>query len=290
MPLDPSLLVGRRFDQVEQQYAERDAILYALGIGLGSDPLDPGQLAFVYGQPLKVFPTLPVVLATGGLWAREAWTGIDWKRMLHGEQGLQVHRPLPPAGRVVSRLRVDSVVDKGAGRGALIHTSRELIDATTGEKYSTVTATLFCRGDGGAGSAVGSPGGVPELHPVPDRPADVEVTLPTSPQAALIYRLSGDDNPLHADPAVAAEAGFRAPILHGLCTYGVAAHALLRALCDYRPEPVRRLDVRFSAPVWPGESITTRIWREGPGRAAFRCLVAERSAVVIDNGRFEYDP
>ncbi len=285
MPLQYQALMDWPFEPVEETISQRDVMLYALGVGLGADPLDASQLSFVYERNLRALPTMAVVVGRPGFFLQDPRAGVDWKQMLHGEQSLTIHRLLPVGHRVVSHNRVESVVDKGEGRGALVYTSRETRDAETGELLCEQVATLFCRADGGF---AGPAGPVRPVHPVPDTAPDVTVDLRTLPQAALIYRLSGDYNPLHADPEIAAAAGFPRPILHGLCTYAVAGHALLGELCDYRPELVRRMDVRFSRPVFPGETIGTEIWREACGRASFRCRVVERDVVVIDNGLFEY--
>jgi acyl dehydratase len=287
MPLDYDRLINWPFSPIEQEYNERDTMLYALGVGLGMAPLDRSQLRFVYEQGLLALPTMAAVLGHPGLFLADPATGVDWKQMLHGEQSLTLLRPLPASGRVVSHSRVDAVIDKGEGRGALVYTTRETRDRASGDGLAVQSATAFCRADGGFG---GPSGPIRPVHTLPDRQSDFAVELPTLKQAALIYRLSGDRNPLHADPAVAETAGFPAPILHGLCTFGVAGHALLRAICDYDPTRLRRIDVRFSRPVFPGETIKTDIWLEEPGRAGFRCTVPERGVTVIDNGYCEYTP
>ena len=283
MPLDYDRLLNWSFPDVEQSYSKTDTILYALGIGLGADPLDDRQLGFVYEENLAALPTMCVVLGSPGFWLKEQDTGVDWVRVLHGEQGLQLHRPLPSAGTVIGRMRVSDIVDKGADKGALIYTEKELIDKASGDSIATLTSTTFARGDGGfEGPSVA--GAKP--HAIPDRAPDDICDLPTLPQAALIYRLSGDRNPLHADPAVARKAGFEAPILHGLCTLGNAGHAILRTCCDYDPTRFKSLQLRFSAPVYPGETIRTELWRD-PGVISFRSRVVERDVVVLNNGRAE---
>jgi acyl dehydratase len=273
------------FQEIAQPYAAKDCILYALGLGLGADPLDREHLRFVYEDGLQMVPTMPVVLASPGFWLRDPGTGVEWKTVLHGEQGLTIHRPLPTARTVVGTTRIEEIVDKGPGKGALIYTRRDLRDQHSGELLCSLSSTSFCRSEGGFGGP-SSPTRAP--HELPSRGFDLSCDLLTLPQAALIYRLSGDYNPLHADPAIAAAAGFRQPILHGLCTYGVAGHALLKTLCGYDPSRLRRMDVRFSAPVYPGETIRTEIWREAPGRASFRARVIERDVVVLNNGLVEY--
>ena len=283
MALDYDRLRNWTFADVEHAYGTTDTILYALGVGLGADPLDARQLRFVYEEDLLALPTMAVVLGAPGFWLKEQDTGVDWVRVLHGEQGLVLHRPLPPEGTAIGRTRVTGILDKGADKGALIYTEKVLIDKASGETVATTTSTTFARGDGGFS---GPTGPSPRPHPIPERAPDLACDLPTVPQAALIYRLSGDRNPLHADPEVARSAGFKAPILHGLCTLGAAGHALLKSCCDYDPARFRSLKLRFSAPVYPGETIRTEMWRDG-AIVSFRSRALERDAVVLDNGRAE---
>jgi acyl dehydratase len=285
MAIDYARLKAWQFEDVKQRYSAKDAILYALGIGLGRDPVDAAELRFLYEDAIAVLPTFAVVLGYPGGWLRDPRTGVDWKQVLHGEQGLELHRPLPAEGEIVGRTRIEEIIDKGPGKGALLYSTREVIDLTSGELLCALRSTTFCRGDGGFG---GPAGPTKSPHPLPEKPHDLACDLPTSPRAALIYRLSGDYNPLHIDPAVARTAGFPKPILHGLGTYGVAGHALLKTLCGYDPSRLRRMDVRFSAVVFPGETIRTEIWRTAPGKASFRCRVLERDAIVLNNGYAEY--
>jgi acyl dehydratase len=282
MAIDYQRLKNLAIPEVEQVYTSKDTILYALGLGFGADPVDSHQLKFVYEDGLKALPTMPVVLAP--LARAGVDLGINRKLVVHGEQGLTLHRPVPTAGTVISRTYLDEIVDKGAGKGALLLFRREVVDKETGELIASITSTTFARGDGGFG---GPTGPTRFVHELPSRAPDLSGDIATLPQAALIYRLSGDYNPLHADPAFAKAGGFPRPILHGLCTYGVAGHALLRLVCDYDPTRLKRMDVRFSAPVYPGETIRTEIWREGAGRFAFRCRVVERDVIAINNGLAE---
>jgi acyl dehydratase len=284
MAIDPEKLLNWPFEAVEQSYTARDTILYALGLGLGADPLDARELDFVFEEAdFKALPTMAVVLAGPGFWVRDAASGIDWVRVLHGEQGLRIHAPLPPEATVVSTTKVTGVVDKGADKGALIYSERTLHDKASGAALATLTSTTFARGDGGFG---GPTGPTKPVHAIPEREPDTVCDLPTSPRAALIYRLSGDPNPLHVSPKVARAANFEKPILHGLCTLGVAGHAILRTQCDYDVGRFRSLDLRFSAPVYPGETIRTEMWRDG-GLVSFRSRVVERDVVVLNNGRAE---
>lgn len=260
MALDPQALLQRRFAPVEHRFTARDTMLYALGVGLGADPLDRGQLRYVVEDGLAALPTLANVLAYPGFWARERDTGIDWRRLLHAEQAIALHAPLPVQGLVVGRNRVSGLWDKGEARGTLMQQVRELEDAD-GRPLATVTQLTLLRGDGGRGSA--GEGAPPAPHSLPERSADAVCDLPTLPQAALIYRLSGDHNPLHADPSVAAAAGFPRPILHGMCTMGVAVHAVLRSVLDYDAARVAAMRVRFTAAVFPGDTLRTELWIDG---------------------------
>ncbi|WP_429598293.1 MaoC/PaaZ C-terminal domain-containing protein [Variovorax sp. PvP013] len=287
MGLDPLRLLERRFDPVEHRYAERDSMLYALGCGLGGDALDEGQLRYVHegaAGGLRALPTLINVLGYGGFWADQPDTGITWRRLVHAEQAIVLHRPLAARGHVVGRNRVTGLHDKGVDRGALMLQERQVTDAASGEPIATVTQTTMLRGDGGFGGTHGAPLAAP--HAVPDRAPDAVCDLPTLPQAALLYRLNGDFNPLHADPAVARAAGFPRPILHGLATMGVALHAVLKTLLGYDADAVRGMRVRFTAPVLPGETLRTALWRDG-AVVSLRSKALERDTVVLDAGRVD---
>jgi acyl dehydratase len=273
------------FRDVEHDYRAKDTILYALGLGFGADPMDKDQLRFVYEEGLKALPTMATVLAYPGQFAKNPESGIDWKRVVHGEQSFVIHKPLPATATVVGRTVIEEIVDKGAGKGALLYSRRDVRDKQTGELLASLRSTSFLRGDGGFG---GPSGPTRPAHALPERAPDAVCDIATLPQAALIYRLSGDYNPLHADPEIGKAAGFPRPILHGLCTFGVAGHALLRTLCGYDPARLTRMEARFSSPVFPGETVRTEIWREGPGRAGFCCRIAARDAVVINNGLVEF--
>lgn len=279
--IDPEKILGWDFGEVSHRYSERDAVLYALGIGLGQDPTDPNQLRFVYEDGLLALPTMPVVLASPGFWVKDPRTGVDWVRVLHGEQGVVLHREVPVAANVIGVTRMTDLIDKGPGKGALAYSERKIFDRATGDLIATLTSTSFWRGDGGFSNERRK---APAPHVVPERAPDAWCDLSTLPQAALIYRLSGDDNPLHADPLVARKAGFERPILHGLATFGVAGHALLKHECAYDPSRFLEMHARFSAPVFPGETLRTEIWRTDQG-CSFRCRALERDVIVLDNGR-----
>lgn len=282
MAIDYDKLRSWIWDDVYQRYTTRDTILYALGVGLGGDPTDRNELRFTYEHGLEVLPTFPVVLGTPTVWWRE--TGmIDWRQVVHGEQGLRIHRRPAPEGEVIGRTRVVDIIDKGPGKGALIYTERTVTDAASGELIATLTSTSFARADGGFG---GPAGPVKPVHALPDRAPDAVFDLQTLPRAALIYRLSGDINPLHADLDVAAAAGFKQPILHGLCTYGIAGWAITSTVCNGDPGRFVSMDARFSSPVYPGEMIRTELWIDG-AVVSFRARAVERDLVVLNNGRVE---
>jgi acyl dehydratase len=258
--------------------------MYNFSVGLGQDPMDEQQLDFLYEPRLKVMPSMPVVLGAPGFWSRNPDTGMDWVKIVHGEQGLILHKPLPTEGEIIGRSRVTGLVDRGEGKGALMYSERQVIDAKTGDLLATLTSTSFLRGDGGFG---GPSGPVKQPHPEPDRAPDITLDLATRPEQALIYRLNTDLNPLHIDPKIAAAAGFPRPILHGLCTFGTVCHALLKTLCNYDTTRFGQMDLRFSSPVYPGETIRSEIWHEAGG-AAFRARVVERDKVVVSNGLFRF--
>jgi acyl dehydratase len=287
MPLDYRQLMQLAPREWRSAYSQRDVILYALGVS--SDVAADGSTDYlrdVYERELRVLPTMAVVLGDDNFWLMDSRYGLDWIRILHGEQGLQLHRPLAVAGEVISRQRIDQLFDRGADKGAMLLASKQLFDAGSGELLATMRSTWILRGDGGFG---GERGKSAVAHRVPDhRAADITLAANTHPQQALLYRLSGDRNPLHVDPSAARQGGFERPILHGLCTYGIVARLLLGALCDNDALRFLRFDVRFSNPVYPGESLQIDIWHERPGVASVRARCAQRDVTVIDNGLFEY--
>lgn len=285
MAIDYARLMARPFPDVVQSYGVKDTILYALGLGLGQDPLDSAQLRHVYEEGLVALPTMAVVLAGPGFWLREPDTGVDWPKVLHGEQGLTLHRPLPVEGKVIGRLHIDEIIDKGPGRGALMYTTREVLDAASGDLLCSITSTSFLRGDGGFG---GPTGPIRQPHAVPETAPDLHFDWSLGRHAALLYRLNGDWNPVHADPKVATQAGFAQPILHGLASYGVAGWSLANLLCGGDAACITRLDLRFTSPVYPGETLRTEVWRLESGAAAFRVRVPARDVTVLNNGRVEF--
>ncbi len=283
MAINYDKLMGLQIPEAEHTYTDKDTMLYALGVGLGHDPLDAKQLDFVYEKNLKPLPSFCCVLGYPGFWVRELDTGIDWVRIVNGEQGFTLHAPLKPKGTVLGKTRIVEVIDKGQGKGALVYTERKVTDKASGQLIATVTQTTFCRADGGFG---GPPRESPPVHKIHERAADLTCDLGTRPEQAMIYRLSADRNPLHIDPEVAKAAGYAKPILHGLGTFGVVGHALLKSICDYDSARVVSFAGRFSSPVFPGETIRTEFWRDG-SVISFRASVPDRSVVVMNNGRAE---
>lgn len=283
MTINYDRLMAWPFEDVRHMYTARDTMLYALGVGLGADPMNEDELRFVYEKNLRALPTYPVVLGYPGLWIKDPGTGVDWTKLVHGEQGLRIHCLPQTSGEVIGRTRVTGVIDKGEGKGALVLTERKITDAASGELLCTLTSTTFCRADGGFGGPASS---APAIHVLPERAPDMAIDRATDARAALIYRLSGDYNPLHAEPAMAKTAGFERPILHGLCTFGMAGYALLNAVCANDPARLIAMNVRFTSPVYPGETIRTEIWVDG-NIVSFRARVVERDVVVLNNGRAE---
>lgn len=280
-------LLKYKIPEIEQTLTQRDTMLYALGVGLGADPMDEKQLPFVYEKNLKALPTMAVVLAAPNAWLKKTGTGFG-EKSVHGEQTFTLHKAIPVEGVLVGVPKLHSVLDKGVeggkNRGAVIATERKVYDKKTGDLIATLLSSSFCRGDGGFG---GPSGPSRPAHAIPDGAPQMSCDLPTLPQAALIYRLSGDYNILHSDPAHAQKVGFPRPILHGLCTFGVAGHALLKTLCDYDTARFKSMEARFSSPVYPGETLRTEMWKSG-NVVSFRCTVPARdNVVVLNNGKAE---
>jgi acyl dehydratase len=272
--------------ETTQAYTFRDTILYALGVGVSLDgSADDRDLKFVYEDGLFALPTMALVTGYPGFWLKLPQYGVTWQKVLHAEQDLQLHAPMPAEGAVRSKLVVEDIFDRGAEKGAYLVARREVYDDATGLKLATLKQLSVLRGDGGFG---GRPMKSPASAPPSTRP-DCVVDLKTLHGQALLYRLSGDLNPLHADPALARTLGYEMPILHGMCTLGFVGRALLRSLCENEPARFQSMSVRFSSPVYPGETIRTEIWKTQPGRATLQARVVERDVVVVSNGRFEYE-
>lgn len=268
-------------------YGDKDVMLYALGIGMGRDPMDERELPFVYEKDLKVVPTAATVLASRGGRGQPApqreglrVSQLNYLMVVHGEQKVELHKPLRPSATYTAHSRTIGAYDKGKDKGAVVINETVWLDEM-GERAATLTGSTFARGDGGFG---GPSEGAPEPHPVPDRKPDISVPFETRPDQALLYRLNGDRNPLHSDPDVAKRAGFPRPILHGLCTYGITCRAVLQEICDYDPDKILSHQARFSAPVFPGDTITVDLWKDGDV-VSFEARVLDRGATVIRNGK-----
>lgn len=277
MPIDPERVVGAELPETEHAWGSDDVILYHLGLGAGNPPTEPGELEYAYEGALKVLPTFATIPVFPSMMGVLALDGLDVNpaMILHGEQSIRLQGTIPTEARVVNRGRVSHLYDKGKGAVVVVEITTSTADGT---ELFTNAASLYVRGEGGFGGESGpEPSNVP-----PSRDHDAEISSPTLPQQALLYRLSGDKNPLHADPAFAAFGGFDRPILHGLCTYGVVCKAVVDQLLDGDVTAVRGVDARFTGVVFPGETVVTRAWRE-PNRIVVEARTAEREQVVLSN-------
>ena len=281
MPIQPQALLNHDFGRRAQTYDARDAILYALGVGLGQDPCDPDALAFLDERRLAVLPSFAVTLASPGMWISDPAFGVDFAKLVHYEQMAWFAEALPAGARVIGDTKVISLIDRGPDRGAMLVLERVIRDAASDALYCRLHQTLLLRGDGGFG------GDIAPLRPsiIPDGDPDLTVSVSSSRRGALIYRLSGDWNPLHLDPDIAGMAGFDRPILHGLASYGMAGVAVSRA-CGTNAAAISALGCRFSGIVYPGDMLHLRIWRTPDGAARFQAFVGERK--VLDQGQIEW--
>jgi acyl dehydratase len=285
MPINPDA-VGTRGEPFEHSWDEKDCMLYALGVGAGTS-----ELAFTTENTrdtdLQALPTMAVVLASGGFGALRNIGEFNPAMLVHGEQRIELFGPLPSAGTVRNVGEITAIWDKG--KGAVVELAVTGTDVSTDQPLFSSTMALFIRGEGDFGGERGPSG---PRNVAPERAADHEVSQSTSEDQALLYRLSGDRNPLHSDPSFAAMGGFDRPILHGLCTYGFAGRALLHSLCGGNPSRLRSMEGRFSASVFPGEVLTTRMWQTGDGEAVFTTSASGSALgdrVVLDGGRVTFD-
>jgi acyl dehydratase len=267
------------FPSVTQTYSERDAMLYAMGLAIGQNPIDPLQLQFVQEEGLRCIPTFGAVLATPASWMWHVDAGIDWRQLVALSHDVECLSELPTSGTVISQVCIKNVFDRGAGRGALIHWERELKDAVSGRLLCRTQACALARGDGGFGGSRAPTRS--EASARPTRVSDLQWVWSTSPSQALLYRLSGDMNPLHSRPAIARSAGFERPILHGLCMLGMAAFGCIALCCEGDPKRLRTIGARYAGVFYPGETLVTEFWLDG-SRSWFRCISAERETVVLE--------
>jgi len=286
VPINPDA-VGTKGDPVEVSWSSKDCLIYALGVGAGAiDALE--ELSFTTENtadtPQQALPTQGVVLGFGSAGVMSAIGTFNFAMLVHGEQAIELHAPLPTEGKISCVGEITGVWDKG--KGAVVETTSVASDAATGKPMFTTRSASFIRGEGGWGGDRGPSG---PRNVAPDRAPDHEVTYATRQDQALIYRLSGDRNPLHSDPAFAAMGGFPKPILHGLCTYGFTGRALLHTLCESDPTRFTAMEGRFSSPVFPGESLTVKMWDTRDGEAVFQTC-GDDGRVVIDGGRCGFTP
>jgi acyl dehydratase len=277
MPINPDA-VGSKSDPVQRSWDSKDGLIYALGVGAGAaDALDELEFSTenTSGKPQRILPTMAVVLAPlGGVGDIGTFNPA---MLVHGEQGIVLHKEIPVSGTLEAVSEVTGIYDKG--KGAVVVWETKCIDTADGSPLMDTRMSAFIRGEGDFGGDRGPSG---PQNVAPDRAPDVEVTVQTRQDQALIYRLSGDRNPLHNDPAFAAMGGFDKPILHGLCTYGFTGRALLHALCDSDPAKFKGMDARFASPVMPGEALTVKAWKDG-STAIYQTLGGD-GRVVIDSG------
>ena len=264
-------------ENVEISYSDKDSILYSLGIGLGNDPMNLNELKYVYENSQSVLPSMatnfqyhsPLLLKTN----------INFIMVVHGEQRLSITNALPVSGDFIANAKVIGCYDKGPARGAIIEVETTVKNKKNNEEICKLVSTTFARGDGGFG---GSDSPKKEIF-IPDGEPDYVSEVSTKPDQALIFRLSGDYNPLHSDPNFAKAAGFEKPILHGMCTYGIACRSLVNEICENDASKLKRFDCRFSSPVYPGETIITEMWKKDK-MIYFNSKVKERDKLVLKNG------
>ncbi len=277
MAINYDEIMSMTSENVEISYSDKDSILYSLGVGLGNDPMNMAELKYVYENSQVALPSMATNFQYRSPLLLKA--NINFILVVHGEQKLSFTNPLPVSGDFISNAKVIGCYDKGVGKGAIIDVETTINLKKDNTEICKLVSTTFARGDGGFG---GPESPKTELFK-PEGDPDIIHEIATKPDQALIFRLSGDYNPLHSDPNFAKTAGFEKPILHGMCTYGIACRSIVETLCEGHAKRLKKFDCRFSSPVYPGETIVTEMWKDG-SKVHFQSKVKERNKIVIKNG------
>ena len=277
MPINYDEIMSMTSENVEISYSDKDSILYSLGVGLGNDPMNMAELKYVYENSQVALPSMATNFQYHSPLLLRA--NINFILVVHGEQKLSFTNPLPVSGDFISNAKVIGCYDKGPGKGAIINVETTINLKKDNTEICKLVSTTFARGDGG----FGGPESPKNEMFKPEGDPDVVHEIKTKPDQALIFRLSGDYNPLHSDPNFAKTAGFKKPILHGMCTYGIACRSLVESVCEGEVKRLKKFDCRFSSPVYPGETIITEMWKDG-SKVYYQSKVKERDKVVIKNG------
>ena len=277
MPINYDEIMSMTSENVEISYSDKDSILYSLGVGLGNDPMNLAELKYVYENSQVALPSMATNFQYHSPLLLKAI--INFILVVHGEQKLSFTNPLPVSGDFISNAKVIGCYDKGAGKGGIIEVETTINQKKDNTEICKLVSTTFARGDGGFGGPESPKSEIFKIEGDPDFVHEIK----TKPDQALIFRLSGDYNPLHSDPNFAKTAGFEKPILHGMCTYGIACRSLVESVCEGDAKRLKKFDCRFSSPVYPGETIITEMWKDG-NKAYYQSKVKERDKIVIKNG------
>ncbi len=277
MPINYDEIMSLKSENIEISYSDKDSILYGLGVGLGNDPMDMDELKYVYENGQIALPSMATNFQYHSSLLMSA--KLNFVMVVHGEQKLSIINPIPVSGDFLADMKVISCFDKGASKGAIIDVETTVKLKSDGTEICKLISTTFARGDGGFGGPESPPQEIFESEGTPD----IVDEITTKPDQALIFRLSGDYNPLHSDPNFAKAAGFPKPILHGLCTYGVACRSIVKTACDNDVKKLKSFNCRFSSPVFPGETIVTEMWKNG-NIINFQSKVKERDKIILKNG------
>jgi acyl dehydratase len=284
MAIDYDKLMNWKFPVVRHRYTQRDSIIYALGIGVGSrDPFNENHIRFLYEKDLVALPSMGSILCYPGNWLRDPDTGVDYNKVMNAGTKLTIIGEIPTEANLISTPKVLQIIDKGVGKGAIILSDRDVYNEDTGDLVCRVEVQTFCRADGGFGGPVTA---FPKPEPLPETAPTTQVDFETAMNCHLIYRLNGDKNPLHIEPAFAHRAGFKTPVVHGLCTYGISSFAILDRICGFDGTRIKSIQTRYTAPVFPGDVVRTEIWEMG-SRVRFRATVPARGTTALDMGEIE---